>query len=270
MRKNNVLRLTESAVMIAFATVLSVIKLIDMPYGGSVTLCSMIPLTIIAYRYGFIWGAFSSVVYSLVQLLLGTDNLSYATSATAVVLIIVFDYVLAFTGYSFAGLFSTKISQTSAMSIGVVLSGIFRYLCHTVVGYAVWRDISLPTTEAWIYSFSYNAVYMIPEIISTVIAVICLSRLINFKSTIISASTHHDSAKNTSVLLIFSRVILTIGSLWSVVLIFSKLQNDTGAFSIKGLANVNWAYVVTIIIISVVLSLILDLLSRKSLNRNKK
>lgn len=267
MKKNNVLRLTESAVMIAFATVLSVIKLIDMPHGGSVTLCSMIPLTIVSYRYGFTWGAFSSVVYSLVQLLLGMENFSYATSATAVILIVIFDYILAFTGYSFAGLLkSTKLSQTSILSIAVILSGIFRYLCHTIVGYAVWRDISLPTTQAWIYSFSYNAVYMIPEIISTVIAVSCLSKLINFKSTTISASTHNYKTRGASLLLIFSKGILTIGLLWSVVLIFSKLQNDTGEFSIAGLANVNWFFVTIIISISVLLSVLLNFLNRNNLN----
>ena len=34
--------LTESAVMIALATVLSLIKIIDLPYGGSVTIASKI------------------------------------------------------------------------------------------------------------------------------------------------------------------------------------------------------------------------------------
>lgn len=40
-RKKTILRLCESAIMIALATVLSMIKFANLPFGGSVTLCSM-------------------------------------------------------------------------------------------------------------------------------------------------------------------------------------------------------------------------------------
>ena len=49
-KQGNILRLTESAIMIAFATVLSEIKLLEMPMGGTVTAFSMLPIIIIAYR----------------------------------------------------------------------------------------------------------------------------------------------------------------------------------------------------------------------------
>ena len=39
MQKNKSIRLTESAIMLAFATVLSLIKIVDLPYGGSITAC---------------------------------------------------------------------------------------------------------------------------------------------------------------------------------------------------------------------------------------
>ena len=52
MQTSKSIRLTESAIMLAFATVLSLIKIVDMPFGGSVTACSMLPILIIAYRYG--------------------------------------------------------------------------------------------------------------------------------------------------------------------------------------------------------------------------
>ena len=46
----NVIMLCECAVMVALATVLSLIK-IEFPYGGSITICSMLPILIIGYRY---------------------------------------------------------------------------------------------------------------------------------------------------------------------------------------------------------------------------
>ena len=46
------LRLVESAVMLGLATALSLVKIYQMPLGGSVTLCSMLPVMLIAYKYG--------------------------------------------------------------------------------------------------------------------------------------------------------------------------------------------------------------------------
>ena len=58
-------RLTESAIMLAFATVLSLVKIVDLPYGGSITACSMLPILIIAYRYGTGWGLFCADEFPL-------------------------------------------------------------------------------------------------------------------------------------------------------------------------------------------------------------
>ncbi|MBQ7200725.1 MAG: energy-coupled thiamine transporter ThiT, partial [Eubacterium sp.] len=66
-RISTVKRLTESSIMIAIGTVLSLIKLIDMPYGGSVTIACMLPVVIIAYRYGVSWGLFTGFVFGLLQ-----------------------------------------------------------------------------------------------------------------------------------------------------------------------------------------------------------
>lgn len=57
--------LCESAVMIALATVLSMLK-IEWPFGGSITVCSMLPILIIGYRYKPLWGCFTGVVYGLI------------------------------------------------------------------------------------------------------------------------------------------------------------------------------------------------------------
>ncbi|MDD5923165.1 MAG: energy-coupled thiamine transporter ThiT [Clostridia bacterium] len=239
-KRSTVLFLTESAIMVALATVLSVLKLIDMPYGGSVTICSMLPIAFVAYRYGFPKGLIVSLVYALVQMILGSDNFSYATSATAVVLIIVLDYLIAFCGYSFAGLLSkSKMSQTTALGISVVISGLFRYACHTISGYAVWRDLSAPAKDAWIYTIAYNAAYMIPEIIATFAAAIGLSKLINLKGNRVSA-VKSTSKGNFSLPRAIALVIMVVSSMFAIAMIFSKLQAEDGTFSVTGISNVNF------------------------------
>ncbi|MBR5188073.1 MAG: energy-coupled thiamine transporter ThiT, partial [Clostridia bacterium] len=81
--------LTESALMISLAVVLSFLKLISMPYGGSVTLASLLPIAIISYRHGIGRGVFSATVYAVIQQILDLSLLSYATSWQSVVAIIV-------------------------------------------------------------------------------------------------------------------------------------------------------------------------------------
>ena len=135
-KRANVLRLTESAIMIAFATVLSEIQIANLPFGGSVTACSMLPILIIAYRYGTSWGIFTAVVNGLMQMLLGMGNLKYGTNAMAVIIIVLFDYIIAFGVLGLGGIFRKSIknqglslallpvsSVISAISFPAILSG---------------------------------------------------------------------------------------------------------------------------------------------------
>lgn len=240
--KNRVLMLTESAAMIAFATVLSIVKIVDMPYGGSVTACSMLPLLIIAYRYGTKWGLITSFTYGVIQMFLGMDNLTYATSFWAVIAIILFDYLFAFIVLGLGGLFR-KITKTQgyALCTASIVTGFLRYLCHTVSGCTVWAGMALPTKEALIYSLSYNLTYMLPEIIVLAVGAVLVSRLLDFSQTDIRRIVVR---KSTSVVaVIFSAVAdvaLVAAVIVSIVLIAPYLQADDGSFFLKGILLVNW------------------------------
>ena len=72
--------IVECAILIAMAFALSFIKIIYMPYGGSVTAASMVPIIVAGYRHGLKWGLLTGFTYSILQLLMGLANVSYATS----------------------------------------------------------------------------------------------------------------------------------------------------------------------------------------------
>ena len=100
--KEKTRNITLCAVMIALATVLSLIKFFDAPYGGSVTLGSMVPLIILCVKIrDFRWGLLSCFAFSLLQMILGFSAPPTATFLyfAAVVLL---DYVVAFTILSVA------------------------------------------------------------------------------------------------------------------------------------------------------------------------
>ncbi len=171
--------LVEGAIMIALGTVLSMIKLFDMPMGGGVTLCAMLPIVLFAYRRGTKWGVFAAFVFSVLQLLLGMDNVQYATSALMAAGIILFDYVVAYTVIGLAGVFKGRFGKPAAEIVaGTVLVMLLRFLCHFLTGWVVW-DALWPNEfglAAPIYSLEYNGSYMLVEAITTSIAAALLVR----------------------------------------------------------------------------------------------
>ena len=170
--KSNLKKLSLCAIFIALGVVLSeVIPSISLPFGGSVTFFSMVPVCLIAIIFDAKWGIVSSFLYGLIQLLFGMNNLSYATWWGAAVAIILFDYVVAYTVLGFSGIFK-KIIKNKALAavLGVIFVCFLRYICHFITGVTVWREISELWAAVW-YSITYNATYMIPELIITPLGV---------------------------------------------------------------------------------------------------
>lgn len=164
-------RMVESAVMLAIAVVLSLFPF-SSPWalGGGITVCSMLPLVILSWRYGCRWGVFSAFVYGLLQMILGIQNVQYADSVGTAVLIILFDYVFAFSVIGFAAMFKGRLGRPRLeLVLGIVLTFLVRLGCHYVSGVLVW-EVLWPNELGWaapIWSIAYNASYMIPEIIIT-------------------------------------------------------------------------------------------------------
>lgn len=179
--------LTESAIMIALATVLSMIKIWEAPYGGSVTILSMAPIIILSLRRGVKVGLFAGFAHSLIQLLLGLGTVAYVPSAWGIVVCILTDYILPFTLLGLGGIFrNVKFTQNEkanlvlTAALGALLVTLLRYLSHIVSGAVIWYALDLqwyaddPTHlvfqyGAWMFSVIYNGGYMIPEIIATTV-----------------------------------------------------------------------------------------------------
>ena len=99
-----------SSVMIAIGTVLSLFK-IDFAFGGGVTICAMLPLVMVSWIYGTKWGVFTAFVFSVLQCLLGLDNVQYATSAAMAFAIIFLDYIAAYAVIGFSGIFKKLVKK---------------------------------------------------------------------------------------------------------------------------------------------------------------
>ena len=204
MKKQSTVRLVESALLIAIAAVIELISKalgLELPFGGTITLASMFPIVLIAYKYGTKWGLLSGFTYSLVQMLLGAKTVSamFLPGDDQMVLwqaicICLLDYVLAYTLLGRGGIFKGKFKKPAAeLALGAFVALLLRYLVHIVSGaifygaYAEWfftqegfysiGEKILGTFSgsslAIAYSIFYNGLYMVPEIIlTTVVAAI--------------------------------------------------------------------------------------------------
>ena len=266
-KRNEKLRaLSESALMIALATALSFIKIIDMPYGGAVTVASMLPIAIISYRHGVKNGLFAAVVYGGIQQILGLSTLSWATSWKAVVAIVLLDYIVAFTVAGFSGVFRKPVkNQTAAMTLGCFGISLLRYFCHVISGATVWAGLSIPTGAALAFSFAYNATYMLPETIILLVCTVYVASNIDFRTQIPTRIQSRSVSGNSAWVSPTAGFVGLIAVIADTVLIFKNVQNEDGTFSFESFAVVNWTLVIAITAIAAIV--IAALLAVKGANR---
>lgn len=175
MSKKPVYKLTLSAIFVALATVLSLIKVYKLPLGGAVTLLSMLPIVMLSVMLGVKWGLGAAFVYSLAQLALDLgDVLTWGLTPASLVGTILLDYIFAFTVLGIAGLFTKK--GYLGICFGSVLVMVLRFLCHFVSGIIIF-DIWCEWDSVWLYSLCYNGSFMLPELILTTVAAVLLFRL---------------------------------------------------------------------------------------------
>ena len=171
-------RLVESAVMIAIGTVLSMFPFTaPWAYGGGITICSMLPLVIIAHRYGTKWGLFTAFVYSVLQLILGVSNVQFAAGYgfALAVGVLLLDYILAFTVIGLSACFNGVIkNRLVSIVVGIVFTFALRFGCHFISGWIIW-DALWPNEMGLaspMYSLVYNGGYMLPETIITALVAV--------------------------------------------------------------------------------------------------
>jgi len=208
--KSKTKMLTESALLIAMAIVLELVAkafIPEMPFGGQVTLVSMLPIVLISYRHGVKWGLLSGVVYAALEMVIGAKTVAaafqpdYFGSGVLIVnalLMCLLDYVLAFTILGIGGCFRNKIQNPGlSLCLGSIVALGCRYLCHILSGYILFGSYAEwfftqegfpawganlvaslnPQLLALAYSVVYNGMYMIPEIVFTAVAALLLSRI---------------------------------------------------------------------------------------------
>lgn len=163
-RKMTTQQLVTCAVALALAYVTSYIKLFKLPFGGSVTLFSMLFIVLIGYWYGSKIGILTGLVYGIFQFL----QEPYVLSLFQVCC----DYILAFGAMGIAGFFSK--SKKHGLLKGYIAAIIARGAFHALGGYLYWMDYmpdNFPKSLTALYPIIYNYSYILLEGVLTVIII---------------------------------------------------------------------------------------------------
>lgn len=175
-------QLVYSAAAIALAVVCSMIKLFEMPMGGSVTLLSMLFIVLIGYWYGPYVGLMTAVAYGLVQFV--TEPIFYTIPQ------MLLDYPLAFGALGLAGFFHKK---KYGLQIGYLIGVTGRFIFSTLSGVIFFASYAPEGMPPLLYSMGYQASYLVPEAIVTLI-IVCIpaiaKALLHVKKNAVEANAY--------------------------------------------------------------------------------
>lgn len=149
------------AAAIALAFLTSYIRVIKMPWGGSVTLCSMLFICLIGYWYGVKTGIMTGLAYGILQFL----QEPYVLTAFQVCC----DYVFAFAALGLSGVF---MNSKNGLIKGYLFGAFMRGLFHSIGGYIYWMEYmpdNFPKALTSVYPIAYNYAYIGLEALITVV-----------------------------------------------------------------------------------------------------
>lgn len=169
-KRSKTLMLAEGGMMIALAALLSYVKIYQAPNGGSVTAGSMIPILLFAVRWGILPGVAVGASYGILDFILKP----YFVHPIQLLL----DYPVAFGALGLAGIayaFSIKRQKNSytALTIGVSIAILGRMIAHVLSGVVYFAEYA-GDQNPWIYSIVYNASYLVPEFIISIVVLIII------------------------------------------------------------------------------------------------
>ncbi len=164
-KKMGTKQLVFCAMALALAFITSYIKLFNMPWGGSVTLCSMLFIVLTANWYGPKTGILVGLVYGILQFIQEPYVLSFFQVCC--------DYILAFAALGVAGFFAKK---KHGLIVGYIVAVIARGAFHALGGYLYWMSYmpkNFPQSLKSLYPILYNYSYLLAEGVITVI-ILCI------------------------------------------------------------------------------------------------
>ena len=141
--------LAEAAILIALAAALHLVRLFQLPFGGSITLGSMIPILLFSLRRGALPGILAGTMFGVIVLI----EEPFIFHPFQVFL----DYPLAFGLLGLAGIFK----RNPIAGVAVAISG--RFVAHYLSGIIFFAEFAPEGINPYLYSALYNGSFLSVE-----------------------------------------------------------------------------------------------------------
>lgn len=159
-KRKNTKELVYCAMIIALGTVASFLKVYEFPFGGTVTLCSMLFVCLAGYFYGPATGVLTASAYGILQFIVQP----YIVFPLQVLV----DYLFAFGSLGLSGLF---YKSKNGLLKGYLIGVLGRYLFAVISGWIFFSEYAWEGWAALPYSLVYNGIYIGAEALLTVIII---------------------------------------------------------------------------------------------------
>lgn len=178
---------TYAAACVALSFALSYVRLFKMPMGGSITFASMLPLMLFAFMFGSRKGVAVGVVYGILQAVQEPWIIHPAQFAL--------DYLVAFGAIGLTGCMREmgvfKGNMRAQFAVGVIVACALRFISHYFAGVfafgaygADYIEYGSAFANAYFYSFVYQCLYIIPELIIVIVAAMLVLTSSSFRKQI--------------------------------------------------------------------------------------
>lgn len=165
--------LVEITVFAALSAVLYAVRPFTLPFGGSITLGSMVPVMWLSLRRGIRVGLIAGAIFGVLALfediiLLGAANI-IATPLQAIL-----EYPIAFGVIGLTGMFHKKSAVFAVTGAGLAV--FIRFWIHYFVGVFVWESIYgfPPEYGLWLWPAVYNGSFLSVEFVVSAILLFAL------------------------------------------------------------------------------------------------
>ena len=168
--------LAEIIVFSALSGALYVFRPFSLPYGGSVTLGSMIPVMWLSIRRGVRVGIIGGVVFGILALFIDMLLVGAANIIASPVQVI-FEYPVAFGVLGITGIFHKKTVGFAVAGVG--LSLFIKFIIHYLVGAFIWVYVYAfpPEWGQFLWPAVYNGSFLMVEfIISSILMALLIKR----------------------------------------------------------------------------------------------
>lgn len=162
MRARSTRQLAEAGIAVALSAALGLVKVYQLPQGGSITAGSMVPVFWLSLRWGPRTGVLTGALLGLVNFVLEPVFLHPVQ--------FILDYPVAFGALGLAGFFR------GVPWLGVVAGGAGRFLSHFLSGVVFFAQYAPRGTSPLVYSAVYNGSYMLPEVVVSVVLTLLVLR----------------------------------------------------------------------------------------------